>query len=271
MPSSARNTLNNLYARTSLLLVVLISGCGYAEYEFRLNESKKYYAYLDKIEQSLAPRWASPGNVLELRVPRQFNQIPAPPPPPKDDDGAEQPIDQRQPDYLKTNFKFPGLFGAWEAPFKVTSREGVEERKGYIYALSNYWEFAGEHANDAPEFTNHLKEELAQKLRVAESDPRTETYPKVVPAYRPQLTYDVCSFKGKEIDGVNYSFDVYSRTNGSVIGVIVVVLPEGMDSPQKLLERIPLMLETFVVTKTPPKAGANANQPVQQNPGGAAF
>lgn len=251
----------------SMALTVFVSGCGYADYELRLTESKNYYAYLDKVEQSMAPKWVAAGNLMDLRVPKQFLMIPPPPPPPKDEENPEPPIDQRQPDYV--NLTFPGMFGAWEASFKGTSNGKGGELKGYIYALSNYWEFAGKNATDAGNFTAQLKELMAEKLHAAEPETKPESYPKAAKSYRPQITYDVSSFKNVEIDGTNYSFDVYSRTLGSIIGVIVVVLPEGSDP--KVLERIPMMLETFNFTRVPPKAGAEKNAPAPQNQNAPAF
>lgn len=257
--------------RASLLLILsAIGGCGYSEYEMRLNESKRYYAYLDKVEQSLAPKWSLPGNLMELRVPKQFMLIPPPPPAATGDENAERPIDQRQPDYV--NLILPGLFGAWEATFKVVKTDGTpDDRKGYIYALSNYWEFAGENSVDAGEFVTTIRDLLAEKLKLPVTDVRQEAYPKTAGSYHSQVPYDVCSFRGKEIDGVNYTVDVYARTQGSIIGIIITVLPETIDSQQKVSERIPLMLETFKFTKTPPRAGADPNAPAQNAAPGAAF
>ncbi|HEY0983903.1 hypothetical protein [Schlesneria sp. DSM 10557] len=257
------------WARSTMPLFALLAlccGCGYSEYEARLNESRKYYAYLDKIEQSLAPKWTVAGNLIELRVPLQFTLIPPAAPIQKEDGTIEQPtIDPRQPDYL--NLTFPELFGAWESTFQVGKGNGVtENHKGYIYALSNYWELAGEHATDAGEFVNALKTYLSDRLQIPVTDEAPQLHPKVSPSYQAQAAFDVCSFKGKEIDGTNYTFEVYSKKLGSVIGVLVVVLPEGIENAQKVNERIPLMLESFNFTSVPPKAGADKNAPAQGNP-----
>jgi hypothetical protein len=250
---------------TGYSLLIVICGCGYAEYEARLAETRKYYAYLDKIEQSLGPKWAA-GNLMDLRVPKQFSPIP-PPAPVQKEDGTVEPasIDPRQPDYL--NLNFPELFGAWESVFRVAKGNGAtEDHKGYIYVLSNYWELAGERATDAGDFTNHLKTYLADTLQIPATDETVQVHPKVNPAYQAQISYDTFSFKGKNINGTNYTFEVYSRKSGSVIGVVIVALPEGIESPQKVNERIPMMLETFNLTSTPPKMGADKNQPAQATP-----
>jgi len=247
-----------------MALLCLVAGCGYSQYEARLNESKNYYAHLDRIEQALASKWTSQGGVLELRVPRQFVLIPPPQPIKKDDGNLEFPaIDPRQPDYV--NLLFPELFGAWETTVKVLQKDGsAEERKGYIYALSNYWELAGDKPDQAAEFFTNLKALMSDKLGVAATDEPPYVYPKTLPAYQQQVTYDKCIFKEKDIEGVSYSFEVYARRAGSVMGVIVIVLPDSMDAPQKINERIPYMLGSLTVTSVPPKAGADKNAAPQQ-------
>ncbi len=265
MNSSPCDFSKSSWVITSAGFFLFVAGCGFAEYEARLAETKKYYTYLDKIEQSLSPKWSAAANLIDLRVPNQFTPIPPAALIQKDDGTFEQPaIDPRQPDYL--NLMFPELHGAWESIFKVAKGGGAfEERKGYIYVLSNYWELAGEHATDAGEFVNNLKVYLSEKLRIPPSDETTQVHPKVSPAYQVQSTFDVCSFKGKDIDGTNYTFEVYAKKIGSVIGVIVVVLPEGLENAQKVNERIPMMLESFNFTSAPPKIGADKNA-VQAKP-----
>ena len=281
MHSTAGRCFRN---RTALacagMLLSLVVGCGYAEYEQRLGETRKYYAHLDRIEQSLAPKpkWTDPYKILELRVPRQFAPIPPAPLVKKEDGTIEQAaIDPRQPDYLNLIFgdpqhpEYPELIGAWDSMFKVAKGNGLnEDRKGYIYALSNYWALAGEHATDAADFVNRLETYLTDTLQIpAAPQPKErqpEVYPKTSPAYQVQLSYDHFSFPGKNIDGINYTFEVYSRKSGSVIGVLVLVLPEGIDTQQKINERIPMMLESFTVTPNPPAAPSDKNSPAQGNP-----
>lgn len=256
--------------KSPLLLFVLIAGCGYAEYEVRLNESRKYYSYLDNIEKTMAPKWIAPGGVIDIRVPNQF--VPLPPPRPvKNEKGEmEEPtIDPRQPDYL--NMTFPGLFGAWVSNFRVNKAGGSEDCKGYLYVLSNYYQLAGADQVDPSKFVPILEEYMTDKLQIEKSDVRTELHPKSTPSYHAQKTYDAFSFKQKEINGTNYTFDVYVRSAGSVIGVVVVVLPEGIEMPQKVLERIPTMLESFNFTSTPPTGGAPSSKGgVPQQPAASA-
>ena len=88
MTSSQRDFSKSSWVFGSAAIFLLVAGCGYAEYEARLAETKKYYAYLEKIEQSLSGKWSAAGNLMDLRVPNQF--IPIPPPKViKKEDGTE--------------------------------------------------------------------------------------------------------------------------------------------------------------------------------------
>ena len=250
--------------RLFLLATLVFSGCGYAQYESRLSETKKYWAYLDKIEQFLAPKWYAQEIQMELRVPNQFYLIPPPQRIQREDGTVEEPsVDPRQPDYL--NLTFPELFGAWETPLTVLKTDGGQEnRKGYLYAVCNYWQLVGEQASEAGQFLANLKTHMAEKLQVPPSDERVENQPSGYPAYQPISPFDVCDFKGIEIEGIRYNFTVYSKTSGSVIGVLILVLPEGMDAPQKISERIPLMLASFNLAKSPPTSLQTKNAPAAQ-------
>ena len=63
-----------------VVLCGFIAGCGADKYEQRLRESKRFYSELETIEINLAPKW-SDGRVVDvIRVPKQFQPIPAPQP-----------------------------------------------------------------------------------------------------------------------------------------------------------------------------------------------
>ena len=138
-----------------------------------------------------------------------------------------------------------------------------EERKGYIYALCNYWNLTGDRAADAGRFVDDLKTTMQTSLQIDPTDVRVELQPTGIPVYQQQQSFDVCAFKGMDIGGAKYTFEVYSRPNGSVIAAIVIALPEAMDSPQRVTERIPMMLGTFQFTKTPAvgKARSSSTRP----------
>lgn len=248
-------------------------GCGYDTYELRLKQTKDYYNYLEKVEANLAAKYGDGLIVLEMRVPRQFVPIPPPPRPAKREDGGEDPppVDLRQPDYLTLNF--PQLVGAWEASVEVSvAGGGRETRKAYIYALSNYWQLIGENPGEAQNFTKSLVELIGAALeQTVNETPETEMHPKPG-TYLPTASYNVYRFKPKPItlqDGgnakVNYIFEVYERQNGDIQCPLVVVVPEEVDSREKINERIPMMLDYFKPTTIPPRPGADKAAPVGAN------
>ena len=252
-------------------------GCGADQYEFRLKQSKDYYNFLAHIEQNLAPKWADPNRIVDIiRVPKQFQPIPAPVPV-KNENGEEvlPAVDPRQPDYMNLVFAPQTLVGAWEVPFSVAAKDGsTDSRKGYIYVLSNYWQFLGEDPADALKFIGNtvqlVGDALGDHIEPAKLEsPDEELHPKKG-RYLAETRYQVYNFHPKPItqpgpereSTVNYTFTMYAQTNANIQAIVLVVLPENIPAQEKLIERIPMMLEHFHITKTEPKA--------QSSSGGAA-
>ena len=251
----------------------LFVGCGADKYEQRLRESKKYYNELEQIELNLAPKWSDGRLIQEIRVPRQFQPIPAPQPIKHEDGTVEMPaVDPRQPDYLNLVFPRDQLIAAWEAPFEVALPDGTTDtRKGYIYVLSNYWMFIGENPNDALTFTSAIVQHVGTALEdhlppeKIESPP-AELHPKPG-GYLPAASYNVFTFKPKPITlrsteretTVDYSFEMYEKKNQDIHAVVLVVLPANISSQEKLRERIPMMLDHFTITNVPPSPSADPN------------
>lgn len=268
---------------TGAVIVGGVLGCGYETYELRLKQSKDYFAYLERVEANLAPVWSDQHGIIKVRVPKQFVSIPAPQPIKREDGTLEMPaVDPRQPDYL--NLILPELTGAWEAPVEVTLPDGNREtRKAYIYAMSNYWQFIGENPSETPNFTRSAVELIGLSLEQTLPDekktaPETEMHPKPG-TYVPSASYNVYRYQPKAItqqtedrrSSVNYTFEIYERQNGDVQVPIVVVLPEGIDPREKINERIPMMLESVVLTGTPPRPDAQKNAPASTGPAGGGF
>lgn len=257
------------------LLAMVVLGCGAEQYEIRLKQSRDYYKYLERIEQNLSSKW-SDGRVVEMiRVPRQFQPIPAPVPVKNEDGQEEAPTaDPRQPDYLNLVFPNSELIGAWDASFAVDVPDGTTAtRKGYIYVLSNYWKFLGEDPADALKFggaiVNLVGDALDDHLPPAElENPPVELHPKPG-GYLPHSSYSVFTFKPKPIrvrtdegdSTVNYTFTMYGKQNGNIQAIVLVVLPENISSREKLAERIPMMLENFHITRNEPKPSQGGGGP----------
>ena len=59
----------------ALIVAAVSAGCGRAKDEERLEESRRYFTYLDKLNQNLGPIITGKG--VQIRVPKQFQVIPA--------------------------------------------------------------------------------------------------------------------------------------------------------------------------------------------------
>jgi len=245
--------------RVALLATAALTlGCGAKTYQERLEESRKYFAYIEKLDANLAKPPFKGGAIEELRVPLQFQPVAAPPPV-KNEKGEVVPpdVDPRQPNYLL--IELPGLIGTWESAFDITSSEGREKRKGYIYVLSN----AALPLTTPPEkfadFSRNVVELLAGALRVPTPDPTqavTESYPRA-PAYTVPNKFEVFRFGADQanISDAPHTVEVYIYRQGELQFVLVVVLPVGIDSSQKISERIQLMLERLRVSTRRQPAG----------------
>lgn len=232
------------------IVCVVIAGCGLQNYEKRLEETSKYYSYLAKIDANLAPAWKE-GPIDELRVPLQFKLIRKPPPVKNAEGEMEEQPDPRQPNYIA--LELPGMLGAWEAPFDKVVEGTKQTRKGYIYAVSNYSMFNSELASQAPDFLRALLGTISDRLSLPAVEPgkgEREQYPKVkADAYTTQNTYDVYRFNSDEllVDGEKYTIDVYTQIQKDTQVALLLVLPVGLDSSARMMERTPLMLERFKV------------------------
>ncbi|MBS0201434.1 MAG: hypothetical protein JSS49_00940 [Planctomycetes bacterium] len=252
------------------LLILGVLGCGADQYEARLKQSRDYYSYLDRIEQNLAPKWSDGRIVESMRVPRQFQQIPNPVPVKLEDGTVEMPaVDPRQPTYMNLLFPHDELVAAWEAPFNVSVSDGsTESRKAYIYILTNYWKFLGENPAEALEYKTSILTLMGDALEnhippEKLENPDIELHPKPG-GYLPASQYEVYTFPPKPItlpgtereSTVNYTFTMFGKQNGNIQAYVLVVLPENISAQEKMVERIPMMLEHFQITKTEPKASA---------------
>src|SRR5687768_11617636 len=106
--------INRNLIRALIPVMCLVgAGCGFELYEQRLAATQAWYGYLDRLDQNLAGPWRG-APVDELRVPKNFTEVPAPQPTQNPDGSLEMPaVDPRQPDYA--NFAIDGLIGAWRA------------------------------------------------------------------------------------------------------------------------------------------------------------
>lgn len=241
------------------LVVSLAVGCGYEEYNARLAETAKYFAYQEKMNSNLAaPVRETP--IEEIRLPLQFAALPKPKPPAKREDGTtpdEEPFDPRQPNYV--NVTLPGLAAAWQAPIDTLVDGKPEKRPGYIYALSNYWMFVTGQTELAPLFTRDTRRLIAATFGTVITDPDgvgdRESYPRAA-QYTTPVPYDVTRLNPEMlINDVRYTVELFAHQEGDIHLILMVVLPRDADlQHSRLNERIPLMLETLKLSNKKPSA-----------------
>lgn len=164
--------------------LLMLSGCGRAAYEGRLQQTVALAKYREKLDDNLSYEWSQKG--VKIRVPRQFKEI-------KDDrkeededtENSDEPPapDPRQPKFMST--PLPGIIGAWQAEVDLIEPDGKSQ--AYIYVLSNYdmWTEEGQ-AEEALKFNDSLApiavvDGMRAKLPepeewISESHPRTGGY-----------------------------------------------------------------------------------------------
>jgi hypothetical protein len=252
----------------SLVLAAVSAGCGRETYERRVEESKHYFTYLDKLNQNLSPPWVGRG--LKLRVPKQFQVIPPPAPSAKkspgkkgaakeaaEDPPAEQQRDPRQPSYA--DITLPGLQAAFSTQLSVG---GKGHEAGYLYVLTNA-ELLGKKGSDekAAQFNHDVIHVIAQAVG-APDPPSEKLATKPIPdpkleAWAAKRTFKMVrpSFAAS-IEGKDYRIDVYNCKDQKNEVTLVYVLPENVSPAERLNSNIDLSLETLQITQVTPNTGS---------------
>jgi|GEM_PF-1864991 len=277
--------MRTLHKRTSganrwccgLVVAALLAGCGVKQYEERLASTSNMFAYMQLLDDNLAPPWTDFG--ITIRVPRQFGLIPPPQRPArkKDDDNEppEEVIDDRQPDYI--NVELPGLVGAFQAPLETVGEDNtVATHPGFIYVLCNQYVRPGSKLDPAKAatFTNDFLDRLTAALHVSidHRDPskwRNETFPVKREPFLKLVDLKVLELKSEDlIHDVPTQFAIYQYELEGAQVLIMTVLPETTSPSERLTERVPLALGTLVVNVANMVQGSGGAAPAA---GGASF
>jgi hypothetical protein len=250
----------------------LFAGCGADLYEQRLANTQLMFAHKDLQNKNLQGFWSDPETGIGLRPPAQFNVM-APPAPteqpaaaaakpardaakaagdeePAEEEGPEVIPDDRQPKYM--NFELPGLRGAFTTGVKYIAENNVlSEGEGFLYILSNH-EFADQ-PEQAREFSRNFVRALSETVHVVvePTDWKDEIFPTEIRAkttfVRPVKYKNVTVTSNEEIAGYARQFSAYIYEQGDIQVIVLFVLPNGVDSSERLTDRIPLCLETLGV------------------------
>lgn len=239
------------------LIALGVVGCGVETYERRLEATRQFYAYLEKLDQNLVSAWqAAPIDVL--RVPKPLQEIPAPQPVKGPDGKMELPaVDPRQPTYV--NLPIKGLIGAWTGPVDVGSGQQRRTATAYLYAATNYGMFLTEEAKDAGGYTRQLQTDMEAYLQASPADEPSMTFPKGN-QFVPRQTFDVTFFRPQRtINDTRYIFEFYSTRQSDNQVVLIFARPEGIDPRSKVSENLQLMLESMRVSADRPQPKQKGN------------
>ena len=239
--------------RRSCALVLLLAACGCGDASYRedmANNTVPFYEQTAELNAALAAPWQKGG--ITLRVPRGFNEQPAPPPPTKEeleDDFYEPPPDKRQPTYLLD--PLPGLKGAWKGPLPGAG-EAVGNR--WLYVIDSRG--LEDDPIDPGLSAENLVYEVADRFARAMNEPTPEpesfkdiTFPQPPRPFARPVRYRTPqkTLVGEFGDGQMHQVDLYVHQAGPRTVIVALVMPEAaMIGPQLAASR-DLMLQTLEV------------------------
>ncbi len=183
--------MKNLKSSTLFLIActtLFAGGCGSGKYEERLQNSVKYFDYVDKLNQNLSEPASFQNGAISYRAPLQFEQLQAPLPADYDKDGNLLPgkNDLRQPIFIP-GLVFEGLEAAWITNFPAA---GGKSFPGYLFIVTNRNFYLDDDlAQRALEFSDKTVADIASTLHTAVPDgldwtaqtvPENATYSKPV-------------------------------------------------------------------------------------------
>ncbi len=263
------------------LAALLLAGCGAETYEERLKNTRAMFAHQEQLNANLTGAWGDQETGVSLRVPLQFVMLPPPVKPPPDpaveaakaaakkngekfEEEEVELIDDRQPAYM--NIGLPGLRGAFRTPLNaIGDNNALVEGDGFLYVLTNH------HLADLPDQAKEFEKQVIQTLGealhkiVEPSDWKDDRFPadaKAKASFVKSVPYKIVTLTSdEEIAGYFREFTAYLYEQGDIQVVVLFVLPKDVEPSAKLAERIPLCLETLVVSGSrliAPSAGGAA-------------
>jgi len=257
-----------------LFLAAGLAGCGRETYLERFDETKRYFAYEDKLNQYLT-RVAWAGKSFQIRVPKQFQPIAAKIVKKGEEEADEK--DPRQPKFAE--LEFAGLQGAWQASFPLTGGAGSGE--GYLYLCSNYDLLAKKGDEErAKAFNGDVIQRCATAFGqqattpLLSKTPIFEFPPKAEEAWVEKRKFHVLSSPGIPalVNDKPYRVRIYSykKEKSPAQISLVYILPDNIVQASALDKAIDLSLETLVVTqKKPPTGTAKGAKSGKGKPPGA--
>lgn len=243
-----------------LLLLTLglaaVVGCGTETYNRRLDETRKLFNYINRLNENLGTLWSNAG--VEIRMPRQFTEIP-PPQMIRNENGelVQDGPDERQPDYSQE--ELPGLIGAWKGSVEAEVAGEYKQVPAYAYIMSNGYLWAKGEQEEASNFKNTVAEAVMDGLNLPlfdEEDWKREDYPPTR-GFVPQQSANVWVTKTDTVvDETRAEISLHLFQNGDIQIAVLFVYPETISPSERITERINLALETIKISPEIPSGVA---------------
>lgn len=145
---------------TGLAASLFAAGCGVDTYQSRLEQTRLFFDYMEKVNQALGAR-TTPFDGVEVRVPKPFVPI-IPPPENKSKDAPAEPppLDPKDdPSRLgyHPNVKLEGVLASWRATVALDG-QGASEGLAYLHLVSNLPRHVDKQSNNDIEPHNYRRD-----------------------------------------------------------------------------------------------------------------
>jgi len=237
-------------------------GCGTETYNHRLEETRKLFNYINRLNENLGPMWNNSG--VEIRMPRQLTEIPPPAMEINKETGemVQIGIDERQPQF--SSEELPGLIGAWKGNVEAEVAGQDKPVPAYAYILSNAYLWGKGEPEDAAAFKDTAAAAVMDGLKLPlyeETDWKREDYPESSSGFIPQQSANVWVAKSDAVVDENapnlrYEASLHLFKNGDIQVAVLFVYPANINPHEHMSDRIGMALETIKISDELPKGGA---------------
>lgn len=251
--------------------VCLLHGCGAAEYETRLKETEKQFAYFSKLNDNLSGPWNAMG--VSLRMPKQFQAqietIPADP-----EDPESKPVNvAAAPTFLGENVEILGVLGSWAAELPDESG-GTAIAHAHVFGNHQLW--LDEELGVSPaDYHTYLPDLLKTAVETSAWEELTVTLPEAQPSFVApnsfaKAIYAFANTEGKQIDVYLYLMqtgdtikDSEDLDRNEIQIAILFAIPHTavLSGTAGVVDPIPLALETLTVNPARPRPESQGGGP----------
>ncbi len=258
-PAQTQLSTRRTFLVEAAAATLFAAGCGADTYEERLKNTRLYFEYLEQVNLALVPKAAQLEGV-EIRVPKGFELL-AFPPVPKDD----QPVEPIEPanDPVRLgyyqNIPLEGVLGTWRAQVRVDGGAEGATAPAYLHLLCNWQRWLDKPLNNDIEptaFQADAINQLANVYRIA--DPPDAWDWELMKGFSPFVPK-------KKVDRIQIQpeiqppIDVFiHRLEAKDIQVVLVlIIPQAVDSREKVETKFKHTLETMKIASQPPQRKGN--------------